>query len=121
MDPLFPINNRRHPSLGRSCRAGAAAIAVDGAGEVRRCHFIPTPLGNLYETPLEELLRERPCTRETCGCHIGYVHLDYLGVAKVFGDGILERIPTPMFTDCAAPAAVSWERWPVKNAGSEAR
>ncbi|MEO0844412.1 MAG: radical SAM protein, partial [Cyanobacteria bacterium J06643_5] len=33
------------------------------------------------------------CSNDTCHCHIGYVHLDYLELDKVFGDGILERIP----------------------------
>jgi hypothetical protein len=104
-DPLFPINNRRHPSLGQSCRAGASAIAVDGAGMVRRCHFIPTVLGNLYETPLEQLLGERPCSRDTCGCHIGYIHLDYLRLAEVFGEGMLERIPQPLFAPLGQSSA----------------
>src|ERR1700677_3803209 len=44
VDPLFPINNERHASLGRDCRAGHSVIAVDGDGTVRRCHFIREPL-----------------------------------------------------------------------------
>ena len=42
--------------------------------------------------PQRCLLLPRPCT---CGCHIGYVHLDYLELHKVFGAG-LERIPTDL-------------------------
>ncbi|HTE17442.1 MAG TPA: hypothetical protein VK689_03550, partial [Armatimonadota bacterium] len=38
-------------------------------------------------------LAERPCPNETCGCHIGHVHLDRLKLYPVFGDGVLERIP----------------------------
>jgi hypothetical protein len=93
VDPLFPINNRRHPSLGRPCRAGQSVVSVDGDGTVRRCHFIKEPLGNLYESDFERVLTERLCTNATCGCHIGYVHLDELRLYPVFGDGVLERIP----------------------------
>jgi hypothetical protein len=102
IDPLFPFNNRRHPSLDRSCRAGASVVSVDGDGTVRRCHFIRAPLGNLYEPGFERVLGERPCTNLTCGCHIGYVHLDELGLYPVFGDGVLERIPAePVWRDTA--------------------
>ncbi len=93
IDPLFPINNRRHPSLGRACRAGESVISVDGDGTVRRCHFIKTPLGNLYDPAFERVLAARPCTKVTCGCHIGHVHLEELGLYATFGDGVLERIP----------------------------
>jgi MoaA/NifB/PqqE/SkfB family radical SAM enzyme len=93
IDPLFPFNNRRHPSLGRPCRAGHSVISLDGDGTVRRCHFIKTPLGNLYEPGFERCLQERPCTNATCGCHIGYVHMPELGLYEVFGNGVLERIP----------------------------
>ncbi|WP_165220156.1 STM4011 family radical SAM protein [Aquisphaera insulae] len=93
IDPLFPVNNRRHPSLGRSCRTGHSVIAVDGAGTIRRCHFVPDEIGNIYEPGFESALLERPCPASTCSCHIGYVHLDHLGLAGVFGQGILERIP----------------------------
>jgi MoaA/NifB/PqqE/SkfB family radical SAM enzyme len=94
IDPLFPVNNRRHPSLGLSCRTGRDVVSVDGDGTIRRCHFIPEPIGNLYEPGFEAALVDRPCTNETCGCHIGYVHLDGLGLGRVFGSGILERIPS---------------------------
>ena len=60
---------------------------------MRRCHFIKEPIGNIYDQDWEEVLQERDCSNETCHCHIGYVHLDYLELDKVFGDGILERIP----------------------------
>lgn len=93
IDPLFPVNNRRHASIGETCRAGASVISVDGDGNVRRCHFIPERIGNIYEPDFESCLRERPCTNSTCGCHIGYVHLDRLGLYDVFGDGVLERVP----------------------------
>ncbi|MCI0702659.1 MAG: STM4011 family radical SAM protein [Planctomycetia bacterium] len=93
VDPLFPFNNQYHASRGESCRTGASVISVDGDGTVRRCHFIKEPIGNIYSPDFEECLRERPCTNDTCGCHIGYVHLDRLKLYEVFGSGVLERIP----------------------------
>jgi MoaA/NifB/PqqE/SkfB family radical SAM enzyme len=94
IDPLFPLNLKAHPSKGRSCRGGETVISVDGEGTVRSCHFLREPLGNLYAPDFERALRARPCSAETCGCHIGYVHLEDLGLEPVFGDGILERVPT---------------------------
>lgn len=93
IDPHFPTNNRRHPSLGKPCRAGSQTITIDARGTVRRCHFIDEPLGNIYEMSLEEMLRPRLCTNTTCGCHIGYVHLEELRLDELYGDRILERIP----------------------------
>jgi MoaA/NifB/PqqE/SkfB family radical SAM enzyme len=93
IDPLFRVNAVRHPSHGKACRTGRSVVSVDGDGTVRRCHFIREPLGNLYEDDLESVLGDRPCTNATCGCHIGYVHLEELGLYEVFGRGVLERIP----------------------------
>ena len=55
IDPLFPINNIRHPSRGESCRAGPSVISVDGDGTVRRCHFVREPIGNIYDADFEYL------------------------------------------------------------------
>jgi MoaA/NifB/PqqE/SkfB family radical SAM enzyme len=93
IDTLFPVNTQSHPCRGRSCRCGTSVIAVDGDGTMRRCHFIKEPIGNLYAAGFEQALYERPCPNATCGCHIGYVHLDYLRLYEVFGAGVLERIP----------------------------
>lgn len=94
IDPLFPINNQRHPSLGKSCHTGETVISVNEDGVIRRCHFIKTPIVHLYDPDFERVLQPRLCTNQTCGCHIGYVHMADLGLAGVFGDGILERIPS---------------------------
>ncbi len=96
VDPLFRLNLTPHPSLGRACQAGETVISVDGDGVARRCHFIPTPIGNLYDDGFDAALSARACTNDTCGCHIGYVHLDYLELRKVFGAGLLERIPADL-------------------------
>jgi MoaA/NifB/PqqE/SkfB family radical SAM enzyme len=93
IDPLFPLNTQYHPSAGADCRAGSSVIAVDGAGNIRRCHFIKQPIGNIYTPGFEAALQRTPCTNATCGCHIGYVHMDALKLYETFGEGVLERIP----------------------------
>ena len=93
IDPLFQLNTQYHASLGRSCRCGSSVISVDGAGDIYRCHFIRQPLGNIYEPGFADKLIDRPCSNQTCGCHIGYVHMDELQLYPVFGSGVLERIP----------------------------
>jgi MoaA/NifB/PqqE/SkfB family radical SAM enzyme len=94
IDPLFDYNARPQPSLGRACRSGHLAFTVDGAGDVRRCHFIKDVVANIYADDFEHALRPRTCSIVECRCHIGYVNLDHLHLDAVFGDGILERIPT---------------------------
>ncbi|MFC5181616.1 STM4011 family radical SAM protein [Actinomadura harenae] len=93
LDPLFGHSRDPHPSLGRACRTGDDVISVDGDGTVRRCHFVPAVLGNLYDGTFRAGLRPRPCPLDVCDCHIGYVHLEPLGLYDVFAGGILERIP----------------------------
>ncbi len=102
IDPLFHLNTHNYPSLGHSCRAGKSVISVDGDGNMRRCHFIQEPIGNIYDRNFESGLVERPCTNASCHCHIGYVHLDYLELDKVFGSGILERIPDELRANAIA-------------------
>lgn len=97
LDPHFVLNTIRHPSLNKACRTGANVISVDGAGDIRRCHFIENVIGNIYNDDWTRALKERPCANATCGCHIGYVHLDELNLYDLFGDGVLERIPAEYF------------------------
>jgi len=97
MDRLFDFNLTTHTSFGRECRAGHSAFTVDGDGNMRRCHFIKRVLGNIYESGFEQALFARQCSNDTCGCYIGYVHMPHLGLERVYGDGLLERIPgSPM-------------------------
>ncbi|RKI12491.1 radical SAM protein [Corallococcus sp. AB030] len=106
IDPLFPMNNTRHPSRGRACRGGESVLSVDGDGTAYRCHFIKEPLGNLYAPDFDAALKPRPCSKDTCGCHIGYVHLEYLELDRVFGSGLLERVPaTRLWTGGAQRSA----------------
>ncbi|AZI44557.1 radical SAM protein (plasmid) [Deinococcus psychrotolerans] len=92
-DPLFEVNTRRYRTRGHACGAGESVISVDGDGTARRCHFIERPLGNIYAQDVRELLRPRLCSRSSCECHIGYVHLPELGAADIYGEGLLARIP----------------------------
>ncbi len=93
VDPLFPINNTHHPSLGLPCRAGESVFSVDGEGTMYRCHFIRQPIGNIYAAGWENALQPRRCTNTTCHCHIGYIHMPHLKLYETFGEGVLERIP----------------------------
>ncbi|WP_236239335.1 STM4011 family radical SAM protein [Streptomyces sp. CC228A] len=93
LDPLFPYSRHPHRSAGLPCRTGESVISVDGDGAVRRCHFVPAELGNLYDGSYRSALAPRPCPLARCDCHIGYVHLETLPLYDVFAGGVLERIP----------------------------
>lgn len=97
LDPLFRWSRYPHGSRGRPCHTGETVISVAGDGTVRRCHFVPEVLGNLYDGSYLARLASpghpRPCPVDTCNCHIGYVHLRPLGLYDVFAGGVLERIP----------------------------
>jgi len=93
IDPHFQVNNTRHPSYGKECAAGETSFTVDGFGQIRRCHFIDQVIGNIADPTWEESLQPRSCPNQTCSCHIGYVHLKQLNLDRIFGKGILERIP----------------------------
>ncbi|MFD9110233.1 STM4011 family radical SAM protein [Streptomyces bottropensis] len=94
LDPLFPFSRHPHRSAGRACRTGSTVVSVDGAGTVRRCHFVKAELGNLYDGSFRTALAPRPCPLSVCDCHIGYVHLETLPLYDVFAGGVLERVPT---------------------------
>jgi len=93
LDPLFGYSRRPHRSAGMPCRTGESVLSVDGEGTVRRCHFVRTELGNLYDGSYRQALEPRPCPLAVCDCHIGYVHLESLPLYDVFAGGVLERIP----------------------------
>jgi hypothetical protein len=118
IDPLFRVNNTRHPSLGRRCLAGETVISVDGDGQVRRCHFIPDVIGNLYDADFSAALRARACTNATCGCHIGYIHLPELQQYPLYGDGLLERIPTEAIWPGMVHHSSLSPSFSIKSAGS---
>ncbi|MBV1856174.1 STM4011 family radical SAM protein [Catellatospora tritici] len=107
IDPLFGYSVRPHASLGHECRAGETALSVLGDGTVRRCHFLPEPLGNLYDGSYRAALRPRGCTKAECDCHIGYVHLKRLDLYQVFAGGVLERVPANPGPTWGAPVAAT--------------
>jgi hypothetical protein len=114
IDPLFACSRRPHPSRGLPCRTGDTVVSVDGAGTVRRCHFVPDVLGNLYDGSFRAALRPQPsCPLELCDCHIGYVHLVPTGLYDVFAGGVLERIPALLGARRGA-RDVGGERWDVE-------
>jgi len=102
VDPYFHWNLQRYPSGGKPCAAGETTFTVDGAGDVRRCHFVEGVIGNIYEADFEACLKPRLCSAASCGCHIGYVHRPELRLEELFGVGLLERVP---------------ERWPEVREG----
>jgi MoaA/NifB/PqqE/SkfB family radical SAM enzyme len=92
IDPYVTYNMINHDSKGKACRTGESVISVDGPGNIYRCHFIKEKLGNLYQDDLNTLLQPRLCTNATCGCHIGYVHMDHLKLYDIYKGRELERI-----------------------------
>jgi MoaA/NifB/PqqE/SkfB family radical SAM enzyme len=93
VDPYFHWNLQRYASGGKVCWAGERSFTVDGAGDVRRCHFIGGIIGNIYSADFETCLKPRACSIASCGCHIGYVHRPELRLDELYGDSLLERIP----------------------------
>jgi MoaA/NifB/PqqE/SkfB family radical SAM enzyme len=94
IDPLFAINNQVYDTLGKPCNTGNTVVSVDGDGTMRRCHFVPEIIGNIYDLGFRDSLFPRTCQNQVCRCHIGYVHLSDLNLDEVYGNGILERIPS---------------------------
>jgi len=94
VDPYFHWNLHRYPSAGKPCAAGETTFTVDGAGNVRRCHFLEETIGNIYESDPARYLKPRLCAAATCACHIGYIHRPALKLDELYGIGLLERIPS---------------------------
>jgi MoaA/NifB/PqqE/SkfB family radical SAM enzyme len=92
IDPLFPLDARPPPSKGCACATGETALFVDGAGDLRRCPFVPKVLGNLYTDELSAILAAHPCPRARCDCYIGYAHRPELRLREVFGPDLLGRL-----------------------------
>ena len=93
IDPLFELNNRSYASRGHTCYSGETVISVLADGTARRCHFVKSPIGNIFDPEFENVLQPRTCPAQECRCHIGYSHLKSLDIRALFGDGFLERRP----------------------------
>lgn len=101
IDPYFHWNIQYWESRDKPCQTGLNSFAVNGLGDVRRCHFVDHIFGNIYRDDIWSRLAQKQCPNKTCGCHIGYVNRDDFHLDRLYGDNILERIP---------------ERWPeTKN------
>ena len=108
MDLATANNNSNNVSILLGSGTGTFAAAVNygvgiypssvfsadfnGDGNMQRCHFIKDTIGNIYDSDFKEKLFPRLCTNDTCGCHIGYVHLEPLNLYDVYKDKVLERI-----------------------------
>lgn len=96
VDPLFDINRQDYASMGERCAAGETSVAIDGSGDIRRCHFIENVIGNIYaDGGIEAALAPRACTRRLCDCHIGYANLKKLDLDRRFDGWALGRMPAP--------------------------
>ncbi|MCH8621213.1 STM4011 family radical SAM protein [Undibacterium sp. TS12] len=93
IDHLFRLNLPWYESMGKPCKAGDEIVSIEGNGDLFRCHFIKTRKGNIFTDPLDSMLKKEVCTKATCHCHIGYIHLDHMKSEQVYGSGLLERIP----------------------------
>ena len=96
IDPHFGYSLEPPPSLDAPCATGESVLSVNGDGDVRRCHFVSEPLGNLYDGSFAARLGPRPCPNRTCDCFIGYVHRRDLPFAQDYAGGQLERMPTKL-------------------------
>ena len=92
VDPHFAFNLAPPPSLGAACRAGDTSISVDGDGNVRPCHFLGEPLGNLYDGSFFEQRRAAACSNASCSCFIGYIQRTDLPQLRELTQGALERV-----------------------------
>jgi MoaA/NifB/PqqE/SkfB family radical SAM enzyme len=93
IDPLFDLNNQRYPSLGRPCTAGQRAVYLDDEGDLRRCFFVGTVLGNLFRDGWRRLDAALGCPRATCHCYVGHMHIVELDFRSVYGEDLAVRIP----------------------------
>ncbi len=93
IDPFYAHNRVDHKSQGKACRAGSISLFIDGSGEIRRCHFVDEPLGNLADADWRKALTNEACPNKACGCWIGYSNLEHLKLEERFGRGLLARNP----------------------------
>jgi MoaA/NifB/PqqE/SkfB family radical SAM enzyme len=98
IDPWFDLNNQHFPSRGRPCTAGQRAVYLDDEGDLRRCFFVGTVLGNLFRDGWRRLDAPHACPRDTCHCYVGHMHIVELDFRSVYGRNLAVRIPA---------------RWPV--------
>ncbi|MFN0052798.1 MAG: STM4011 family radical SAM protein [Planctomycetales bacterium] len=99
IDPQFDLTLHRQASLGRFCLAGETVFTVDGAGEMRRCHFVSEVIGNIASDSWRSVLQPRPCPRRSCHCYLGLAQL--LGQAS---DASGNRFPFQRLVPASPPS-----------------
>jgi MoaA/NifB/PqqE/SkfB family radical SAM enzyme len=93
VDPFFDVTNRRYPSQGQPCTAGQRALYLDDEGDLRRCFFVGTVLGNLFRDGWRRLDAPLACPRATCHCYVGQMHTVELDFRAVYGANLAVRVP----------------------------
>jgi len=94
LDPQFLLTLRRQPSFGLSCRTGQHSFTVNGDGDMRRCHFVDSIIGNCYELGWEQALQQRTCPNRFCDCFLGKAQFLIDTLTPFFGSTVLERLPS---------------------------
>lgn len=93
IDPHFSLTSRPQQTFGRRCRTGETSFTVDGNGDMRRCHFVETIIGNIHNPDWSASLNPRACPNRSCHCFLGLSHFEPLHLDQIFGQDILARIP----------------------------
>ena len=99
IDKYFEINNSCHISSGKKCISGYSAFSIRNNGNIYRCHFDDEIIGDIKTSNIKSLMNEQTCKKNNCGCYIGYIFLERLGLDKIYGKGLLERNPDINFHD----------------------
>jgi MoaA/NifB/PqqE/SkfB family radical SAM enzyme len=99
IDPFFDLNNQHFPSLGQPCTAGQRAVYLDDEGDLRRCFFVGTVIGNLFKDGWVTLAGPERCPKATCHCYVGHMHIAALDFRGIYGEYVAARIPK------------EWQQW----------
>ncbi|MBK8803612.1 MAG: hypothetical protein IPN71_16475 [Fibrobacteres bacterium] len=74
IDPYFRHNLPHYQTLGRDCRTGSEVLAIEGNGDLLRCHFDKTVRGNIFQQELRGNARRAlrpghlPLPHRLCPC-----------------------------------------------------
>jgi MoaA/NifB/PqqE/SkfB family radical SAM enzyme len=93
IDRWFDLNNQHYPSLGQPCTAGQRAVYLDDDGDLRRCFFVGTVIGNLFTDGWRTLEAPLGCPLRTCHCYVGHMHVVDLDFRSVYGKYLAARVP----------------------------
>lgn len=90
LDSLFVRTAKNRSVFGTPCRCGKTVFTVVEYGFIRRCPFIPEPIGTLGDLSLPVV--DSPCPLQDCRCFIGYVHWETDEFRANYVDPPLARI-----------------------------